>query len=185
MNIKKLVLVSLLFSGILGCGCFNDGSEWNIESFTVSIFDKNGMQPTDGVIEGDSIVLEVFFEPEYVEFNANPLSGLMSSAIATTCEEPGDDGLNITVNSFLITSNADFNETPAGESLNEFIIVNGNLSLEEWIEISHRWGYQNYGRSGLTFIEKPGDSSSHIFILQFVMESGEIIEQKTEEIQWN
>ena len=186
MKFKKITLVLILFSGIIGCDCFTAGSEWNIDSFNVSIFDKNGNLPLNGIIEGDSIKIQIMFEPEFVEFYSNPFKGLMNSALATSCEEPGDNGLKDKIENFFITSNSEFNEIPIGESLNEFIIVNNRKkSIADWISTSDTWMFRYGNFSELVFIEKPEISSTHIFTLKFVLESGNTIEQSTEEIQWN
>lgn len=185
MRFKKYILVLVLFSGILGCECFNAGTEWDIEGFSVSIFDKHGNNPTNGIIEGDSIRILITFEAEFVEFNSKPFRGLMNSAYATSCEEPGDDGLKNEIESFIVTSNSDFNEISAGEPLNELLIANSKKTIIDWISNSHSWMFR-YDKFGeLMFIEKPEISSSHIFTLKFVLESGEIIKQNTDEIQWN
>ena len=185
LNFKKLFLVLILFCGIVGCECFNAGTEWNIDSFTVSISDKNDNPPLNGIIEGDSIKLQLMFEAEFVEINSNPFKGLMSSALATSCEEPGDDGLNDKIANFLISSNAEFNEIPIGESLNDRVVVNGNKSITDWISTSNSWVFRHREFADLIFIEKPERSSNHTFTLRFILESGEIIEQKTDVIQWN
>ena len=184
MKIKKVILFLVLYTGIIGCGCLNGGTEWNIEDFSVRVIDKNANPPLNGIIEGDSLTLLIQFEAEFVESNSNPLNGLMSSALATTCEEPGDDGLNDKIKNFFLTSTAKFNEIPIGESLTALVSVNGE-SITEWISDSDFWMYNYDSNSGLTFLEKPEASSKHIFTLRFVMESGRTIERSTSEIQWN
>lgn len=185
MNLKKLALVVILFSGIIGCDCFNGGTEWNINDFSVLALDKNDNLPVNGIIEGDSIRLQITFEAEFLAVNSNPFTGFMSSALATSCPDPGDDGLNDKIKSFSVSSNAPFNAVPAGASLNELIIANRRESIADWLADSDSWSFQFHWFSELTFIEKPEAASKHIFTLKFVLESGKIIEQTTDEIQWN
>ena len=68
----------------------------------------------------------------------------------------------------------------------KFIIVNNRKkSIADWISTSDTWMFRYGNFSELVFIEKPEISSTHIFTLKFVLESGNTIEQSTEEIQWN
>ncbi len=183
MKIKKVILFLVLFTGIIGCGCLNGGTEWNIEDFSVTVVDKNGTPPVNGIVEGDSLRLRMAFEAAFVEINSNPFNGLMSSALATTCEEPGDHGLDDEVKNFFLTSNAKFNEIPIGESLLGLVSVGGE-SILEWISDSDFWVYREIPPT-ILFLEKPEAASKHIFTIKFVMESGRTIERSTSEIQWN
>ncbi|MCC6724264.1 MAG: hypothetical protein IT258_07100 [Saprospiraceae bacterium] len=185
MEFKKVILVLVLFSGILGCECFNAGTEWNIKDFAISIVDNQNLSPVNGVIEGDSAQLIIIFEAEFVEATTNPLKGLINSAYATSCEEPGDDGLKDEIASFIVTSNSDFNGIEPGGSLNEKLAVYGRKPLEQWISSSASWMFSYDRMVELIFIEKPEASSTHIFTVKIEMESGKIIEQNTDEIQWN
>jgi hypothetical protein len=185
MKFKKTLLFLILFTGILGCECFNAGSKWNIDSFNVSIYDKQYKAPVDGVIEGDSVQLEIIFEAEFVDISTNPLSVILSSAYATSCESPGDDGLKDKIKNFVVTSDSDFNGIKFGEPLNGILTNESGESIDDWISNSDSWDYSNFRRIYLMFIEKPEPLSSHIFTIKFIMESGNTIEQKTEEIQWN
>lgn len=184
MELKKTILVFIFFTGIIGCECFNGGTEWNISSFEVDISDKLYNEPSNGIIEGDSVRLLTTFEAEFLSFYSNPLNGLMNSAYATTCEEPGDEGLNDKVKGLIITSNSDFNDIPAGESLNELITVN-RQKIKDWIFRSENWSFRSRRMNEFIFLEQPEIGSNHIFTIQFTMESGKILEQDTEAVQWN
>ena len=136
MKFKKLFLFFLLFTGIIGCGCFNAPEEWNIENFEAFVVDKNNQSPVNGIIEGDSLTLEIFFEATFVETFQNPLHGLLNAAWALSCEDPGHLGLEDKVEQFIITSNTEFNEVPIGDPLNEFILTRRNQLISEWISES-------------------------------------------------
>lgn len=185
MSVKKISLLIVLFSGILGCECFSGGSKWNIDSFEVSISDKNYGPPVDGMLSGDSIGMTISFEAEFVALNVNPFSGLMTSAYATSCEEPGDRGLEDKITSFTVTSSSAFNDIPNGESLNEFLALSGGSSISDWIDNSDGWNFNRSRWVDFVFTEKPEPTSIHRFTLRFALESGTIVEQTTEEIQWN
>lgn len=185
MSIKKIFSLLILFSGVLACECFNAGSEWNIDSFDILTLDKQDNFPSNGIIEGDSVKLLLTFEAEFVEFISNPLSGLMNSAHATSCEQAGDEGLNDKVADFIITSNSDFNEIQSGTPLNDVLIVNGKKSITEWILNSDFWQFRYDSSVELLFKERPEISSVHVFNLKFIMESGKTVEQNTGELQWD
>ncbi len=185
MKVKEAILFLLLFSGLLGCECFDAGTEWNIDGFELSILDKNDNYPFNGMVEGDSVKLTITFAAEFVDLYTNPFRELQYSAFATSCAKPGDDGLNDDIEHFKLYSSADFNSIPAGEPLNELLLVNGRKSIVEWLESSKNWAFRFHNFSELVFTERPEVASTHMFTIQVILRSGETMERSTDEIQWN
>ncbi len=186
MNMKKTILLIVLVSGFIGCECFNAGTQWNIKTIELILKDKNRTVIENGIVQGDSLMIEILFSADFVlEKDRNFQIGIIPTANATSCESPGDYGLQDVVKKIEITSNSDFNTIERGNSLNEIIEVNGYKKVDEWAAISNSWEFNAMHFNYFLFKDRPMIGSSHIFKVKIELESGRIIEQETEQIKWN
>lgn len=182
---KKLLVLFVLLSGILGCGwCDGIKLEWNIVDFEVRVFDKTNYMPSNGMIEGDSVKLVLDFSAEFVESGFVNEFSLITSAYAFQCPFPGEDGLKDAIRSFSVSSNADFNSIKAGESLNAICKVYGLVSIDEWISYSEDWFHSSYSQAQLVLMEVPESNVKHTFLIEIEFESGRTVQGTAEEIQW-
>ncbi len=189
MIMKKLFLI-FLFSGILGCFCRDIPEHWNMEDFEIEVFEKDERLPSENIIKMDSAFMRIQYTADFVE--ALPLNSLslINSAYGFSCPDDGFLGLNDQVISLNFTSNADFNEIKAGESLNNiifldrFIFSNSITSVDKIIEILNETDPFNSKFVRFVITEKPESNSKHRFKIRFEFKSGKILEKETEEFQW-
>ncbi len=184
---KKLISFSIIycgFSGLFGCFCSDIAEYWNITDIEIVLYDQNGATPMNGTMHGDSIGINIYFVPEFVAKPASTLYPLLNSAWAFSCPFPGDRGLQYRIESFTVTSSADFNTFKAGESLNSIIRIPGGNRIEDLISDKADWSHAYYGRIDLMVTEKPLNTHLHQFIVNIALESGTIVESRSEEILW-
>lgn len=179
---KKLIAFLILFNGCSGC-CDESGSQWNVNDFNVSIADSFNSPPVDGIIEGDSAQIIITFSPEFVESYSKFSIQLINSAYALSCDDPGSYGLQDRIDEFKITSNMNFNEFDAGESLNDIIRVN-NLPITDWLGKSHTWQFYGVETTNLWITQKPSSPVDRKFLIEIKFASGNTISRETDEILW-
>lgn len=182
---KKTLLLLVLFSGILGCECWYPDEHWKIDELNITIHDSFGL-PIDGIIQGDSVSINLTPEISYLSSVHNPFNGLMGSVYATSCADPGQGGLKDKLASFSLISSADFNGITAGQPLNDLLkSFENETTLAEFLFRWNTEAFTFWNGGFFIFTARPAVGSTHRFTLQLVFESGEIIERSTEEIRWN
>ena len=140
MLLRKIGITLLLWSGFFGIpACIPDCPDvlpyWQISDMSISIYDTNGKEYNEGYIfRKDTLSLVLEFEHTYVAFNK--LNFLNTAQATEKCPSQGENGPDDPIISVNITSNQDFNDFKAGESLNELFLAWGNpkLTVEEWVE---------------------------------------------------
>ncbi len=183
MNIKRILSVIILFVGIFGCECFSPPEEWKILDVEISIHDGEWFATSNGSVAGDSVYLQFRYEEEFVE-NLFPSGVFINQAFATSCADPGHEGLSDPIENLVITSSVDFNNIKKGEPLNDIILVNGEESIEDWIARSEDWEHLWIESHGLLFMEQPTIAQTHVFTATFTMRSGRMVEGETEPVLW-
>ena len=181
---KKIILLGLLLTGICGCPCFNSSSKWNVKNFTYYIYDLKHASPKNDTIHGDSIILNLVLEPQFVQQEYKTQNIFINTANALTCETPGDQGLMDPIKEFQLTSNAKFNQYEPGELLNNIISIDDSKSIDQFISEDYIWAYNFFQRLDLIITQKPKTGSDHKFKIRFIFESGKVIEKETDLIHW-
>lgn len=186
---KKLLLITILFTGIVGCFCTDIDPYWNLDDYVVGLADTDLLQLEVGEYEADTLVLNL--QSTYTTLASLPL--MMNTAYALTCEEAGHKGMDDPITSVEISSSAQFNEYAPGELLNEIIIVNENsyntesvTRIDDFVSGSKDMGIDYGGGPILDFYitEKPADSLAHQFTVKMGFLSGKTIEKQSESIIW-
>lgn len=123
-------------------------------------------------------------EQEFVACNSPSLSGFfIQQALALSCPEPGEDGMKDSIVGIELTSNNPFNGIPAGQSLNDQILIWSSLTVQEFLQETGTL-HPIIGREiDIVFIERPVNSI-HQFTIRVELESGMVFSDETAEITW-
>jgi len=182
---KYLLVVAIMVSGILSC-CTDIQPHWNIDDFTITFIDDNGVSINQNSTTSDSLSIFLLLQNSFLS-NVWIEHPFINSAYALSCDPGGYDGIKDKLSTITFSSNQDFNNIEAGEKLNELIIPNsidGSTSIEELIGNVND-GYGAYYEFMFTITEKPTNNTSHRFTITMDFESGKSITTTSSEINWN
>lgn len=182
---KEIIITILLSTGFLGmeaCTCDDIIPFWNITDYKISISDPFYNPPNNGVIDTDTLLIKLDFDTEFLTHQCPGL--FTNSAFATPkCPENGDEGMKDLLTGFGVVTDSLFNNFQPGESLNSIIMINGTISVEDWIQSMHY--ADHYQTITLSITEKPRDIRNHRFKINMSFASGRVIEKESEMITWN
>lgn len=186
---KKIFLMAILFTGVVGCFCTDIDPYWNLDDYVVQLADTDLATLELEEYEADTLVLNL--QSTYTTVASLPL--MMNTAYALTCEEAGHKGMDDPITSVEISSSAQFNEYAPGELLNDIVIVNEEsyttesvTIIDDFVSRSKDMGIDFGGGPIIDFYitEKPADSLAHQFTVKMGFLSGKTIEKQSESIIW-
>ena len=182
---KYLLVIAIMVSGILSC-CTDIEPHWNIDDFTITFIDDNGLLVNQNATNSDSLSIFLNLQNSFLS-NVWIEHPFINSAYALSCEPGGHDGIKDKLSTITFSSNQDFNNIEAGENLNDLIISNhydGSTTIEELIEnLNDSFGA--YFELMFKLTEKPTNNISHRFTIIMDFESGKSISTTSNEITWN
>lgn len=189
---KKTIFSFLLSTGLLGvlfsCYCKEVKPFWDVTTIETNVYDVNNNPPISGQINTDSLLIEIELSSRFLSYQA-PNNLFINSCQATPkCQTDGHEGMKDKLTDIIITSDQDFNNYTAGQSLSLTTTID-NQSINTWIS------NQNYNfliyyfspkpRIQLLLTEKPTNLSTHNFTVKMVFDSGRTVETQTGAITWN
>ena len=179
MLMKSLSTIFLTLIIWLGLpSCIKCPNFWKVDGIDISFYDAASERHFSfGDIQSDSLeILVSFVQETYGEkcfFSPN-------AAYAWSCGDPILENSYIAID---ITSNADFNEVPAGASLKEKIFLDDNVSIDSIIPWMLQQGQMNRSSFTLKTKEKP-DSTKHVFTISIMERDSTEITGSSGEINW-
>ncbi len=180
---KIIIILTIFFSACIRCP--DVLPHWNIANFDIRIYDFNYNPPANGLIQGDSLNLIIDYSIVYVESYFSNSFPFVNAAYAWSCDESGREGIKDPIVDVTVTSNADFNQFIAGESLNSIIRTNDGVNIEDWISGSQALDLRFLESNQLIITQKPLIEQVHEFTIRFEFQSGRILESNSEMILWN
>jgi len=178
---KKVLLIFVFATGILGCLCKDVQPFWNVTDFQLEFLNDELEWASSDTVTVDSLSFIIDFDIQFIAENSFQ-SLFVSTANATSCPDPGEDGMQNAITNMTLTSNEDYNGTLAGESLNPIVSHNGVEGFQEFV--SNAANYPAVDFIGFIVHEKPIGVDSFKFNLQIDFQSGNSLSQETGYIFW-
>jgi len=178
---KKLLLAFVFATGILGCLCDDVNPFWRINDFQLEFLNDDSEWSTTDSVTIDSLNFIVDFDFDFVAENTLP-NFFIPTAAATTCPDPGEDGIKDAITAMTLTSNEDYNGTPAGESLDAIITHNGVQGFQDFVDNISIYPAVDF--IGFIVHEKPMGVDSFKLNLQIDFASGNSMSKETGFIFW-
>jgi hypothetical protein len=183
----RFLFVFFLISGFGGC-CDEQLEFWNIVELDVELINKSTNQLVDTslvVSNFEEFQLVLLYDVEYVATVVPCFTGfLVQNSYAFQCPDMGGEGMKDPIVSLNIYSNNEFNAVSAGESLNDFIVIERYYTVEEFVLVSATSPPFVNSEVILDFTIDP-NASSHIFTVEIETESGITFEDQTFQVTWN
>jgi len=185
---KSLIVVVIMVSGILSC-CTNIKPHWDINNFTIKFGNTSGDFVDEGTFDADSLIVQTALDVELLS-NVWETNSFVNNAFAYSCEPDGHMGLKDEMTNITITSNQDFNNLSAGNSLNSiFSIKNSDFiftdTTVEKLPEQLNGGYLYFFNIEFILKEKPTNNSPFQFTISMDFESGKNVTSTSKEITWN
>ena len=178
---KKVLLAFLLTTGILSCLCGDANPFWNVTDFDFEFINDQNEWSTSDTITQDSMTFIVDFDFEYLSsINMNDL--FITAAAATSCPDPGTDGMKDPITNIILTCNEDYNGITAGESLATIVKHNNIEGFQGFTDQVATYPAVDF--FNFTVIEKPSSLDSFKFNLLLEFESGTNLSRETGYIFW-
>ncbi|MFK7757124.1 MAG: hypothetical protein AB8B53_09360 [Flavobacteriales bacterium] len=200
MNSIKSILLLLAFLGLIPGCCPDVDPFYRPTEMTVSpIWNNMSYDDLETVIIEEAVGFELWIEfskKEYLAQHSNPFTFTSRVMATQPCPEDGHEGLKSPVNSLTITSSADFQGIPTGESINDFFHrlepsgadENGNQSFEQQSVDSElgRFHYLSHFEEYLPLhlTELPGNNLEHQFTVLLIFEDGTSLSGTSSEVQF-
>ena len=189
---KILAVLSAYFFLLIIDGCVN----CNCPEITLKYFDyrKIEIAVDDKTLDpNDNLSFQFTLDSIYFLAENNLPCwnlGLINTAAACSCNEPGDSGWKFPIQQIDIFSNKDFNSSlPANSSLNSIMTVYSSnqttLLVEATQEIFIELQWESSNLSIFTSQRPDNLNEPHIFTIHFTKSNGEIISSQTPPITWN
>ncbi len=182
---KKRLLTILFASGLLAlvsCICKDIKPFWNITDYQIVPLNQDLTQPPTDTIRTLELVLRIDLNVEFLSSWAPHLP--VSNCLATSCEDPGYEGMKDQLTSLTVTSNALFNGKPIGSSLNDIAHFYGQTPVSDWVALLGVREPDLYTPLYLYLTEKPLDNHTHQFTITTTFESGATISQSSPTVVW-
>ncbi|MDH5379675.1 MAG: hypothetical protein OEW75_02415 [Cyclobacteriaceae bacterium] len=179
---KKFLALILIYSSAVLVSCFNGVCD------DFRYFDFKGIEfdlYKEEILPEDSLEFRIISTDGYFLGMSNPKSFLFNQAFALSCEV-GTDGLKYPIESFVVTSNSDFNSNyMAGTPLNDLIMLNAWIGPHqfEYITLNEADISKNY-ETYMYISEAPTLSQQHELTISLTKSNGEQYLAKTGLIQW-
>ncbi|RME95563.1 MAG: hypothetical protein D6772_12975, partial [Bacteroidetes bacterium] len=172
---KKGFVLFMFVSGLCSCICEDVLPYWNVTNFSVQIKDQNYQLPTDSLITTDTLLLQLDLETEFLaQSSFHGLSAFFANQMwAFSCDDDGFAGMKDPWESITVTSNQDFAEVLAGESLNKYIFLSGDVFLEDFID--NAAGSYPYRKLDLWLSPRPEEVALRNFTITIVFASGDTL----------
>ena len=193
-------LLFLVFMGILPVGCCKEEVRdyANLRAMKLLLTEPGpGSSQLASGSRTTASELVTTIIPEYDFVTLAPAGALFTgSALAWSCDEPGEKGLKDKVAAVSFASTGLFNGIAAGQSLEPVVRCSGGLSrykgldfpLSQLADSLNTWKSGKYGDLNspleLHISPKPRDNARQQFELRIRLESGKEVMQATPEIFW-
>ncbi len=189
---KILAVLSIYFFLLIIDGCNDCGCS----DVTLKFFDYRKIEVVvEETILNSNEALSFQFTLDSIYFLAENNSpcwnlGLINTATACSCAEPGDAGWKFPIQQIEIFSNKDFNSSlPANTSLNSIMTVNDSgqtIPLEDATQETFPQLQRENSNLSIFTSDRPDDlNEPHIFTIQFTKSNGEMISSESPPITWN
>lgn len=182
-------LTFLLVTGLIGMpgclirDCDDTAPYWNIKSMEITFRDFDQNELADQVFEKDTLVLDLFFENEFLAHRST--SFIYSTMALQKCPSSGERGMKDGLVAIEVTSDTALGAFEAGELLNPLLqgLPYPSLNMEEWIFqiISQR---RPIYTSLLFFTNKPEVQLARTFTVKLIFNSGREVRATSDTIMW-
>lgn len=175
---KRAILLLLFFVGVYGCICPDNVTFWTLDDFDISLANLELETIEADTITGDSLLLFMNVE---ATIGASFSFDFSNTLLAIDCY-PNTE-LRDGINKMEVFSNNDYNDIPAGESLEPIIRIFSGESFDDVVRFSDELINENLWDFLLT--ERPAFGSSHQFTVRLNFDSGRVLERQSRSIIWN
>ncbi len=208
MNKYIIALCIILgFPILMSTTCNREETFWEIDNVSVmfgELFGDNFYSyPQDSIFTTDSLVMEVSILPMHLVNNHQNTNLFINSAYAFSSDY-SDPKLNHTISKLTISSNNNYNDIIAGESINDKLIVLDNAYCQQYTNHTSMWKFndtisvQDYVYKYLVqgtylysqgttvvfkFLEKPSEPI-HVFTFDFVDSQGTHFKGTSDTLRW-
>lgn len=131
--IKKGLLFFILTTGILSCLCKNVLPYWTVTNYDIAFLNDSGEWASTDTVTVDTLDIIVDFNFQYVS-EVSFQGFFANTAMATSCENDGYQGMKDPITNITLTANQDFNSFTAGESLNSIVQHNGQEGFQDFVD---------------------------------------------------